>query len=223
MAAIVHSHRAASGLRFNLRVRVNLHKNSGKVQVPLLEAGQPASLSPGNLQAGFAIFSSPGELECSNQWSHQKLDEWLREMLPIAFEYMYEVAKDGGEVTWHLLKASHLRLCLNNEVPNRYDFVDAKGGKSKGWQDSKIYLVSRKQLSDVIHKLEGRDASTSKHSASDAELEYEPELAHRHYTCSKKKHTSKSYTATPIANDKDAFQWSSDIKNAQEIKSDMLF
>ncbi|KAF8484138.1 hypothetical protein JB92DRAFT_2837099 [Gautieria morchelliformis] len=144
MAAIMHSHRAASGLRFNLRVRVNVHKNSGKVQVPLLEAGQPASPRPSNLQlskAGFAIFSSPGELECSNQWSHQKLDEWLREMLPIAFEYMYEVAKDGGEVTWHLLKASHLRLSLNHEVPNRYDFVDAKGGKSKGWQDSKLYLV----------------------------------------------------------------------------------
>ncbi|KAF8505007.1 hypothetical protein JB92DRAFT_3122826 [Gautieria morchelliformis] len=170
-------------------------------------------------KAGFAIFGSPGELELSNQWSHRKLDEWLREMLPIAFEYMDEVAKDG--------------------VPDGYDFVDAKGGKSKGWQDSKLYLVSRKQLSDVIHELEGKGVSTSKRSAwkyihyylkrwqqtslmvpiADAELEDEPELVHRHYTCSKKQRTSKSYTATPIPNDNDDFQWSSDIENAQEIKS----
>ncbi|KAF8503160.1 hypothetical protein JB92DRAFT_2833419 [Gautieria morchelliformis] len=170
-------------------------------------------------KAGFPIFGSPGELEFSNQWSHRKLDEWLREMLPIAFEYMDEVAKDGGEVTWRLLKASRSRLSLHREVPDGYDFVDAKGGKSTGWQDSKLYLVSRKRLSDVIHELEGKGASTSKRSASDAELEDEPELAHRHYTRSKKQCTSKSYTATPIPNDNDDFQWSSDIENDQEIKS----
>ncbi|KAF8491950.1 hypothetical protein JB92DRAFT_3238996 [Gautieria morchelliformis] len=55
MAAPMHSQGAASGLRFNLRVQVNLQENSGQVQVPLLEAGKPVSPSPGT-SGGETVF-----------------------------------------------------------------------------------------------------------------------------------------------------------------------
>ncbi|KAF8504948.1 hypothetical protein JB92DRAFT_2833199 [Gautieria morchelliformis] len=131
-------------------------------------------------EATFAIFRNPGELEFSNQWSTRKLDEWLRQMLPADFEPMDDVAEVGDEFTWRLLKASRSGLSLHREVPDGYDFVDAKG-------------VSQKWLSSIIHELKGKDALTSKHSAYtivEAELDDEP--IHSHNTRSKKKRTSIS-------------------------------
>ncbi|KAF8531514.1 hypothetical protein JB92DRAFT_3092258 [Gautieria morchelliformis] len=131
-------------------------------------------------------------------------------MLPAAFEPMDDVAEVGDEFTWRLLKASRSHLSLHREVPDGYDFVDAKGGKSKGWQE-----MSRKRLSSIIRELKGKDASTSKPSASEAELDDEP--IHSHNTRSKKKRTSIS--PVPEDNYDDDFQSSSDIEKAHESNS----
>ena len=39
-----------------------------------------------------------------------------------------------------VLKSHQLHLSFHRELPDGIDLISTKGGKSKGWQDSKIYF-----------------------------------------------------------------------------------
>jgi hypothetical protein len=92
------------------------------------------------VKAGFAKFGNKGDLKFGNEWCTRKLDEWLRGILPEAFEKIDATIETEDGYAWRLLKASRARLHFHRETPDGYDFVQAKGGKSKGWQESKLFL-----------------------------------------------------------------------------------
>ncbi|KAF8504064.1 hypothetical protein JB92DRAFT_3123106 [Gautieria morchelliformis] len=161
-----------------------------------------------------------GDLEFGSNWSTRKLDEWLRMILPIAFDHldMQMDADDPEAYTWRLCKANRSRLELHRELPDGIDFKDAKGGKSKGWQDSKLYIVSQVPLEETLQLLGNdgrRKGSTSKgkgkrkQQASDSDSD--PET--RYYTRSKKRQklsvpeSSISSKATASADDKYDIEW----------------
>lgn len=86
---------------------------------------------------GLAKVGSWGDIQFGNEWSTQKLNKWLQEILPAAFKH--DLAP-GEEYIWWLLKSHRSHLSFHCEFPDGIDLVSVKGGKSKGWQDSKIYF-----------------------------------------------------------------------------------
>ena len=98
------------------------------------------------------------------------MDEWLRELLPAAFKQVRESDHDEElEYNWRLLKSNRSHLSFHRELPDGVDLISAKGGKSKGWQDSKLYFgmslyyqlvnllihaVTRLPIPDTIRKKE---------------------------------------------------------------------
>ena len=81
---------------------------------------------------------SRGDIQFGNEWSTRRLDAWLQELLPAAFKHN-DLAPDE-EYTWRLLKSHQSHLSFHRKLPDGVDLVSVKGGKSKGWQDSKIYF-----------------------------------------------------------------------------------
>ncbi|KAF8573954.1 hypothetical protein K439DRAFT_1624706 [Ramaria rubella] len=106
------------------------------------------------IELGFAKIGSRGILKFGNEWDTQMLDDWLRETLPIAFDQIEAVpgALDD-EYPWRLLKSSRSHLELHRERPDGYDAMSAKG-KNKGWQDSKLFFVTRLPIPSVIDVLD---------------------------------------------------------------------
>ncbi|KAF8498394.1 hypothetical protein JB92DRAFT_3125312 [Gautieria morchelliformis] len=173
------------------------------------------------VKLGFARYGAQaGDLESGSNWSTRKLDEWLRMILPIAFDHLDTQmdADDPEAYTWRLCKANRSHLELHRELPDGIDFKDAKGGKSKGWQDSKLYIVSQVPLEETLQLLGNdgrRKGSTSKgkgkrkQQASDSDSD--PET--RYYTRSKKRQklsvpeSSISSKATASADDKYDIEW----------------
>ncbi|KAF8581567.1 hypothetical protein K439DRAFT_1514287 [Ramaria rubella] len=81
------------------------------------------------------------------------LDDWLREMLPIAFENIKAIpGVFEDEYPWRLLRTSWSHLELHGEKPDGYDVMSAKG-KSKGWKDSKLFFDT---LAGHSHKGKGK-------------------------------------------------------------------
>ena len=69
------------------------------------------------------------------------MDEWLRELLPAAFKTVCEPVQDEElEYSWRLLKSNCSHHSFHRELPDGVDLISAKGRKSKGWQDSKLYF-----------------------------------------------------------------------------------
>jgi hypothetical protein len=102
------------------------------------------------VEDGFAKIGNRGDLQFGTSWSTPRLDEWLRDLLPRAFEHLDTQTYPLGErprYPWRLLKASRSALDLYAAVADGVDFQNAKGGKSKGWQDSRIYLSEHKSSS----------------------------------------------------------------------------
>jgi hypothetical protein len=67
----------------------------------------------------------------------------LRDILPAPFEKINDLLKpdvSDHSYIWRLLKASRSHLELHREAPDGYDMISAKGSKSKGWQDSKLFF-----------------------------------------------------------------------------------
>jgi hypothetical protein len=94
------------------------------------------------VKLGFATIGNKGDLKFGNEWNTKRIDEWLQDLLPVVFEWLDILSddQDEGKYPWQLLKANRSRLQLHHELPDRYDVLDAKGSKSKGWQDSKLFF-----------------------------------------------------------------------------------
>ncbi|KAF8580861.1 hypothetical protein K439DRAFT_1619442 [Ramaria rubella] len=89
---------------------------------------------------GFAKIGGRGDLKFENDWNTQMIDDWLQEMLPIVFENIKAIPSVfEDEYPWWLLRTSRSHLELHREKPDGYDAISAKG-KSKGWQDSKLFF-----------------------------------------------------------------------------------
>ena len=80
---------------------------------------------------------SQGDIQFGNEWSTRRLDVWLQEILLAAFEHNCVPEED---YVWWLLKSHHSHLSFYREFLDGVDLISAKGGKGKGWQDSKIYF-----------------------------------------------------------------------------------
>ena len=92
-------------------------------------------------KVGLAKVGGRGDIQFGNEWSTRRVDEWLRELLPAAFKTVCEPVQDEElEYSWRLLKSNRSHLSFHRELPDGVDLISAKGGKSKGWQDSKLYF-----------------------------------------------------------------------------------
>jgi hypothetical protein len=93
------------------------------------------------VKAGFALFGNHSKIQFANKRSTRRLDQCLRELLLDTFEQIDATSSDNEDgYAWWLLKASHSHLQFHHETPDGYDFISAKGGKSKGWQEAKLYF-----------------------------------------------------------------------------------
>ena len=91
-------------------------------------------------KVGLAKVGGQGDIQFGNEWSTRRVDEWLRELLPPAFKNVREPDQDELDFSWRLLKSNRSNLSFHRELPDGIDLISAKGGKSKGWQDSKLYF-----------------------------------------------------------------------------------
>jgi hypothetical protein len=94
------------------------------------------------VRLGFAKIGNRGDHKFSNEWDTDQLDDWLCNTLPTPFKQLELLNPDVHEhnYLWRLLKASRSCLELHRESPDGYDMISAKGSKSKGWQDSKLFF-----------------------------------------------------------------------------------
>ena len=93
------------------------------------------------VRLGFAMTGNKSEISFGNEWGISRLHNWLKDILPVPSKQL-DLLSDAEEhqYPWRLLKASRSRLQLYHELPDGYDVISAKGSKSKGWQDSKLYF-----------------------------------------------------------------------------------
>ncbi|KAF8583069.1 hypothetical protein K439DRAFT_106164 [Ramaria rubella] len=110
------------------------------------------------------------------------LDDWLRETLLIAFDQIEAVPGAlEDEFPRRLLKSSRSHLELHRERPDGYDAMSAKG-KNKGWQDSKLFFVTRLPVPSVIdilntlfvHSHKGKGKAVQKRPIDDKYGDDEP-------------------------------------------------
>ncbi|KAF8580562.1 hypothetical protein K439DRAFT_1619675 [Ramaria rubella] len=107
------------------------------------------------VELGFAKIGRRGVLKFGNELDMQILDDWLHETLPIAFEHIEALpAAFEDEYAWRLFKTSRSHFELHRERPDGYDAMSAKG-KSKGWQDSKLFFVTRLPILTITDALDG--------------------------------------------------------------------
>ncbi|KAF8590168.1 hypothetical protein K439DRAFT_1612167 [Ramaria rubella] len=169
---------------------------------------------------GFAKIGGRGDLKFENDWDTQMLDDWLREMLPIAFENIKAVpGVFEDEYPWWLLRTSRSHLELHREKPDGYDAMSAKG-KSKGWQDSKLFFVTRLPIPSIIdvidtlagHSHKGKGKSVVRKRAV-TQGNSDDEVTAKYSTRSKKRKLAAKSTSSEVG-EKDVYVIDSDSDEA---------
>ena len=93
------------------------------------------------VKQGFGMIGNKGDIMFRISWDSEKLHNWLRGLLPVPFERLDILwDEDNYPYPWRLLQENHGWLKLQSQVPQGYDFVNAKSAKGKPWQDGKLYV-----------------------------------------------------------------------------------
>jgi hypothetical protein len=98
----------------------------------------------GNLETwDLAVLGAKGTLWFCEEWNNERLDEWLREILPKPFSFLdseYGAPMDAKKRHWRLLESSRKRLKKHRSVADGYAFKEVKGTAAKAWTEYKIYI-----------------------------------------------------------------------------------
>ncbi|KAF8513273.1 hypothetical protein JB92DRAFT_2830424 [Gautieria morchelliformis] len=119
----------------------------------------PTELTPQQIdelmKLGFTTIRSRSQHKFGDNWNTSQIDKWLCEALPVPFERLDLIADlPDHKYQWRLLKACRWHLELHCEMPKGYDMKSAKGCKSKGWQDTKLFFVTHVPITDIIEAME---------------------------------------------------------------------
>ncbi|KAF8516283.1 hypothetical protein JB92DRAFT_3114333 [Gautieria morchelliformis] len=98
----------------------------------------------GNLESwGLAVLGAKGTLWFCEEWNNERLDEWLREILPKPFSFLdneYGVPADAKKRHWRLLESSRKRLKKHRSVADGYAFKEVKGTAAAHPGDPDIWV-----------------------------------------------------------------------------------
>ncbi|KAF8490487.1 hypothetical protein JB92DRAFT_3008900 [Gautieria morchelliformis] len=147
----------------------------------------------------YAAIGSRNQYKSGDSWDVDRIDQWLRETLPLPFERLDIAAADlpDHKHQWRLLKTRRSHPELHCEMPDRYDVKSVKWCKSKGWQDTKLFFVTCILIPEIIEAMEdiavqaqkGKGKAVCKRRAADADSDDDVfvELS----TCSKKQKVTR--------------------------------
>ncbi|KAF8494785.1 hypothetical protein JB92DRAFT_2995342 [Gautieria morchelliformis] len=116
-----------------------------------------------------------GSLISTDEPTAQQIDE-LAKLGYAAIRSRYKFG-DSWDHQWRLLKTRRSHLELHREMPDGYDVKSVKGCKSKGWQDTKLFFVTRIPIPEIIEAMEditvqaqkGKGKAVRKRRAADAD------------------------------------------------------
>ncbi|KAF8514662.1 hypothetical protein JB92DRAFT_2918268 [Gautieria morchelliformis] len=118
-----------------------------------------------------------GSLISTDEPTAQQIDELAKlRYAAIGSRNQYKFG-DSWDHQWRLLKTRRSHLELHREMPDRYDVKSVKGCKSKGWQDTKLFFVTRIPIPEIIEAMEdiavqaqkGKGKAVCKRRAADAD------------------------------------------------------
>ncbi|KAF8532465.1 hypothetical protein JB92DRAFT_997079 [Gautieria morchelliformis] len=172
----------------------------------------------GNLESwGLAVLGAKGTLWFCEEWNNERLDEWLREILPKPFSFLdneYGVPADAKKRHWRLLESSRKRLKKHRSVADGYAFKEVKGTAGKAWTEYKIYIVSCQPISPKIYMNEWNTdtVSLSLFDDSDSDLINSPRSTGL-TAAGRKRSTSKASLGNP----------SKGKKKSEDTRSDWFY
>ncbi|KAF8531041.1 hypothetical protein JB92DRAFT_2854714 [Gautieria morchelliformis] len=146
----------------------------------LISTNEPTAQQIDELaKLGYAAIGSRNQYKFGDSWDVDRIDQWLRETLPLPFEQLDIAAADlpDHKHQWRLLKTRRSHLELHHEMPDGYDVKSVKGCKSKGWQDTRLFFVTHIPIPEIIEAMEdiavqaqkGKGKAVRKRRAADAD------------------------------------------------------
>ncbi|KAK7037120.1 hypothetical protein R3P38DRAFT_3263088 [Favolaschia claudopus] len=172
-----------------------------------------------------------GNLEFQLGWSHKEVDTWLREVLPLLFEYLDRCyPDDAAEFHWVLLgKSKHTLFAMDRKVTGEL-LDEVKGAAGRGYREQTIRIATKHRIPEAAWKSfdDALDAMTAggdpipSESESESELEPPPKRRARK---SRSKSRSKVVAAQTSSADAESSEASaadgdSDVEDVQDESED---
>ncbi|KAK7013585.1 hypothetical protein R3P38DRAFT_3005323 [Favolaschia claudopus] len=172
-----------------------------------------------------------GNLEFQLGWSQKEVDTWLREVLPLLFEYLDRCyPDDAAEFHWVLLgKSKHTLFAMDRKVTGEL-LDEVKGAAGRGYREQTIRIATKHRIPEAAWKSfdDALDAMTAggdpipSESESESELEPPPK---RRVQKSRSRSRSKVVAAQTSSADAESSEASaadadSDVEDVQDESED---
>jgi hypothetical protein len=107
------------------------------------------------VKCGLSAFKAPNDQDLlyGPKWPQQRIDQWLREVLPLLFEFLDRRYPENAAPAYHWVlvrKSRQTQYVLQRTTITGEELEEAKGSNARKWQDHSIrigefYLIDRSQ------------------------------------------------------------------------------